>query len=67
MSDTEWDITTAALTIPCARCEATVGQTCRTITDHPTDPHACRTGPLQQAFGMGYYTRGQHDTAERGE
>jgi hypothetical protein len=50
----DWTPREAALTIPCARCEAKVGVRCTTITGRPTDVHMARVQPLTEAYAAGY-------------
>jgi hypothetical protein len=47
---------TDATTIPCARCEATIGEPCKTISGkRATYSHAGRQRPLNEAWREGYY------------
>lgn len=50
----DWTPGTAALSIPCARCEAKVNDPCTTITGNLADgPHVARWRPLADAFSAG--------------
>lgn len=51
---TDWTPREAALTIPCARCEAKVGDPCQTITGRPAEVHQARVEPLTTAYAVGY-------------
>lgn len=47
---------TDATTIPCGRCEATIGEPCKTISGKRASySHSARTGPLNAAWLEGYY------------
>lgn len=51
--DTEM-VTTLALTIPCARCEAKVNDRCASITGGKAGLHAARSEVIYRAYGLGY-------------